>query len=79
MSKHIINSRADLDVLQGTPEYDEFITKLKGTLTRKQNVQVYPEDYGTPEYSGPTLEPIWEDIEDLTTITAFGFTKEELA
>lgn len=79
MSKHIINSRADLDALQGTPEYDEFITKLKGSMTRKQNVQVYPEDYGTPEYSGPILEPIWEDIEDLTTITAFGFTKEELS
>jgi hypothetical protein len=47
-------------------------------MTRKQNVQVYPENYGTSEYTGETLEPIWEDVEDLTTITLFGFTKEDL-
>ena len=76
--KYIINSRADLDAIQGTPEYDEVMTYLKGSMTRKQNVQVYPEDYGTPEYTGETLEPIWEDVEDLSTITLFGFTKEEL-
>ena len=76
--KYIINSRADLDAIQGTPEYDEFMTYLKGSMTRIQNVRVYPEDYGTPEYTGETLEPIWEDVEDLSTITLFGFTKEEL-
>ncbi len=75
---YIINSRSDLDAIQGTPEYDEFINKLKGTMTRKQNVQTYPDDYGTPEYTGEPLEPIWEDVEDLTTITMFGFTKEEM-
>jgi hypothetical protein len=76
--KYIINSRADLDAIQGAPEYDEFITFLRGSMTRKQNVQVYPENYGTSEYTGETLEPIWEDVEDLTTITLFGFTKEDL-
>jgi hypothetical protein len=77
LKKYIINSRQDLDAIQGTSEYDEFMNSLKGTMTRKHNVQVYPENYGTSEYDGPDLEPIWEDIEDLTTITSFGFTKED--
>lgn len=56
LKKYIINSRSDLDAIQGTPEYDEFMNSLKGSMTRKH---------------------IWEDIEDLTTITSFGFTKED--
>lgn len=79
MNKYIINSRADLDSIKGTPEYDEFMRTLKGSMTRKQNVQVYPENYGTPEYDGPALEPIWEDVEDLSTIIRFGFTKEDFS
>lgn len=72
-AKPIINSRADLDAIAGTPEHAEFMRFLKGSMTRKQNIQVYPEGYGQPDYEGPTLDPIWEFVEDLTTITAFGF------
>lgn len=73
MEKPIINTRADLDALAGTREHAEFMRFLKGSMTRKQNVQVYPEGYGQPGYEGPTLDPIWEDVEDLMTITHFGF------
>lgn len=73
MEKPIINTRADLDALVGTPEHAEFMRFLKGSMTRKQNVQAYPEGYGQPGYEGPALDPIWEDVQDLSTITAFGF------
>lgn len=79
MNKYIINSREDLDSIKGTSEYDEFMNFLKGSMLHRKNVQIYPEGYGTPEYSGPTLDPIWEIVEDLTTITRFGFTKEDFS
>lgn len=77
LSNVIINTREDLDALQGTPEHAEFMEALKGSMTRKQDVQVYPDGYGRPDYEGPTLEPIWEDVEDLSTIARFGFTKAD--
>jgi len=77
--KYVINTRDDLEAINGTPEYDEFMATLKGSMTHKRNVQVYPEGYGTPEYEGPELEPIWEEVEDLSIITRFGFTKADFA
>lgn len=74
----IINTREDLDAIEGTPEYNDFIVKLKGSMTRKQNVQVYPDGYNQPDYQGEKLEPIWQDVEDLSVIERFGFTKTEL-
>jgi hypothetical protein len=50
---------------------------LRGSMVRKQNTQTYPAGYGQPGYEGPQLEPIWEDIEDLSAITAFGFVKSD--
>lgn len=79
VSKTVINTREDLNAIQGTPEYDEFMVVLKGSMTRKQNVQVYPDNYNDPDYDGETLEPIWEDVEDLTTIERFGFQKADFA
>ena len=73
----VINTRADLDAIAGTPQHTEFMRALKGSMTLKQSVQVYPEGYGQPGYEGPTLEPIWEFVEDLSTITAFGFTPSD--
>lgn len=73
----VINTRADLDAIAGTPQHAEFMRALKGSMTLKQNVQVYPEGYGQSGYEGPTLEPIWEFVEDLSTITAFGFTPSD--
>lgn len=73
--KTIINTREDLDAIVGTPEHDEFMAILKGSMIRKQNIQVYPDGYNQPDYEGEKLEPIWENVEDLSLIERFGFTK----
>ena len=75
--KTIINTREDLDAIDGTPEHDEFMNMLKGSMTRKQNIQVYPEGYSQPDYDGEKLEPIWETVEDLSIIQRFGFNKSD--
>ncbi len=75
--KKIINTRADLDAIVGTHEHEEFMVFLKGSMTRKQDVQVYPDEYNHPGYEGPKLEPIWSDVEDLSTIQRFGFSKAD--
>lgn len=75
--KTIINTREDLDSIQGTQEHNEFITALKASIFQKRDIQIYPENYNTPDYKGEKLEPIWSDVEDLTSITKFGFTKND--
>ena len=75
--KYTINTREDLDAIQGTPEHAEFMQFLKGTMTRTQNVAEYPADYNEVDYDGPEVDPIWEEVEDLSTIERFGFTKED--
>ena len=77
LHKTIINTRADLDAIAGTPEHAEFMTFLRGSMTRKQDVAVRPEGYGQPDYEGEVIEPVWEDVEDLSTIAAFGFVKSD--
>lgn len=79
MALPVINTREDLDHLaeQNPAQHAEFMLYLKGSMTRKQNVAVYPEGYGQPGYEGPAVDPIWEDVEDLTTIEHFGFTKAD--
>ena len=78
VSNKTINTREDLNFLIGTPEHLEFMQMLRGTMTRKQDVAVRPDDYGKPEYTGEVIPPIWEDVEDLSTITRFGFSKPEM-
>lgn len=75
--KTIINTRADLDAIAGTPEHAEFMQFLVGTMTRKQDVAVRPEGYGQPEYEGEVIAPVWQDAEDLSTIEGFGFIKAD--
>lgn len=77
MALPVINTRADLDAITGTPEHAEFMRFLRGSMTRKQNIQVYPENYNQPDYDGPKLEPVWQDVEDLSAIERFGFTKAD--
>jgi len=75
--KTIINTREDLDAIAGTPEHEQFMQMLKGSMTRNQNIQVYPEGYNQPDYQGEKLFPVWEGVEDLSIITRFGFTKAD--
>jgi hypothetical protein len=77
LSKTVINTREDLDSIAGTLEHAEFIEFLKGSMTRKQDVAVRPEGYGQPNYEGAVIAPAWEDVEDLSSITRFGFQKED--
>lgn len=77
MTSNLINTRADLDALAGTQAHTDFMLFLKGTMTRKQDTQTYPAGYGQVGYEGETLSPIWDDVEDLTTIESFGFKKED--
>lgn len=77
LSKIVINTREDLDAIAGTSEYAEFMEALKGSILRKQDTQVYPDGYSQPGYEGPKLDPIWEEVEDLSTIERFGFTKAD--
>lgn len=73
--KYIINTRADLDKIKDTPEHTEFMKMLKGTITIRQDIQTYPDNYEETDYDGEKLEPILDDVEDLSTIERFGFTK----
>lgn len=77
MALYVINTRSDLDAIAGTPEHLEFMASLKGSMIRKQDTQSYPDGYGQPGYNGEILEPIWTDVEDLSTIERFGFSKAD--
>ena len=79
LSKRVINTREDLDAIAGTPEHAEFMASLKGSMTRKQDVAVRPDNYGQPDYEGPEIPSVWEDVEDLSTIKRFGFKKSDFA
>ena len=75
--KAIINTREDLDAIKDSDEYFEFMRVLKGSMARKQDVQIYPDDYNQPYYQGEKLTPIWETVEDLSMIQRFGFDKSD--
>ena len=75
--KTIINTREDLEAVKGTAEYDAFMQILKGSMLRKQDIQVYPEGYNQPDYEGDKLLPVWEEVEDLSIINRFGFAKAD--
>lgn len=70
----IINTREDLDAIIGTDQHEQFMDYLRGSIKKPVNVQAYPEGYGTTEYTGEELAPIWEEVEDLSVIQRFGFT-----
>lgn len=81
MNKPIINTRADLNAIAGTPEHAAFIAGLKGSLTRTADVRKYPADYDRtlkpedPKYLAPVLGPVADD----TAAARYGFTRDELA
>lgn len=79
MKSSVINTRADLDKIIGTAQHAEFIQRLKGSMTRREDQAVYPENYNDPDYDGPKIDPVWVDVEDLSTIQRFGFTKKDFA
>jgi len=76
-----IATRADLDACRGTAAYDQFLTYLRGTLSRRTNTQTYPDQYDSSLQPGAAgyLPPIWVDVPDPSTAARFGFTPEQLA
>ena len=78
--KPIIATRADLETLRGTPAYDEFIAFLRGTLTTRSNIQVYPDGYDTRLQEGDLgyLPPIYEDRPSPDLAAGYGFTPTQL-
>lgn len=81
MALPVINTREDLNALAKTnPEqFLEFMAYLKGTMSRMEDTAVYPEGYGQPGYEGDVIEPVWQTVEDLSTIKRFGFNKSDFA
>ncbi len=71
----IINSRADLDALAGTPAHLDALRALAGSMTTSTDMAIYPEGYGQPGYAGPSIEPDWHEVETLGTIERFAFTR----
>ena len=80
MIKKVIQTRADLEAIQGTPEYFEFVKLLKGSMVKKVCTTVYPEDYDQDLKPGDEgFIPVeFEAVEDLSEIERFGFTRQEL-
>lgn len=80
-STSIINTRSDLDTLKTADPiaHAKFMEYLKGSMTRKQDAAVYPPEYNQPDYAGAKVDPVWQDVEDLSTIERFGFTKADFA
>ena len=77
-SNLVINTREDLDAIVGTEAHAAFMARLSGSMTRKQDFAVRPEGYGQPGYDGEKIEPVWVEIEDLSTIKFFNFDKNEI-
>ena len=75
--KPVINTRKDLDAINGSLEHDAFMELLKGSMIQKQDIQVYPDEYNQPDFQGEKLNPIWQDVENLSIIERFGFTKTD--
>lgn len=72
---NIINTRADLDALAGTPAYLDALRALAGSMITTQDVAVCPDGYGAPDYAGPPVAPDWREIETLGTIERLGFSR----
>lgn len=55
----LINTRTDLDAIAGTPEYDDFINILKGSIYRLERDDIAKK---------------WQIVTDVATLEKFDFT-----
>jgi len=74
----VINTRADLEAVKGTQDYDVFMQGLRGSLTYTRDIAVYPEGYHALDYEWPKVNPVWESVEDMSMVERFHFTKAEV-
>lgn len=69
----IINTRADLDALKGTPDYLPALRTIAGTMETTVNTAEYPKDYDEDAPGALVVEPVWTRVETLETIRRLGF------
>ena len=62
MALPVINTRDDLDAIDGTPEHDEFMAVLRGSLWRLEK---------------DDTAATWRAVEDNTTIERYGFVRAD--
>lgn len=62
MASNVINTRADLDAMIGTPDHDAFMAVLAGSLWRLEK----------DDTTG-----VWRAVEDDATVERFGFTRAD--
>lgn len=75
-----IATRSDLETLRGTPAYNQFLDLLRGTLTTRTDVQVYPAGYDSSLQIGSLgyLPPVWEERPTPEVAAKYGLTPQEL-
>ena len=77
--KAIATKQDYLNLIAEGYDIREQLKALLNTAKMMVDVLEYPEGYGTPEYDGPELEPIWEErTNDRGKIFRIGFTVEEV-
>lgn len=78
--RNVIQTREDLDAIQGTTEYWSFIKLLHGSMTKKTCITTRPEGYDETLQEGDEghIPLKFEDRESLEEIGRYGFTKQEI-
>jgi hypothetical protein len=79
-TKKIIQTRADLDAIQGTQEHADFIQLLKRSLSKKVCTTIYPDGYDNTLQEGDIgyIPLAFAFVENLEEVSRFGFTKAEI-
>lgn len=69
-----IQTRKDLDALDDKSKR-EFLELLKGSVTVKVDVAVYPSDYDSALKEGESgyIAPVWNDVVEINAIKRLGF------
>lgn len=74
----MINNRADLEALRGTPAFAGALKALAGAVVIREDKQLYPHRYGTEDYIGPTIEPAWRHRVDESPLARLDMTPTDL-
>ncbi len=74
-----INTRADLEAMRGTADFDDAMRSIAGASTILVDVAVRPENYSDPSYDGPEIAAEWEHRNDDATLIRLGMTREDLS
>jgi len=77
--KEIATKRDYLNLIADGYDVRGQLQVLLNTAKMMVDVQIYPKGYGTPEYEGEPIEPIWEEqTNERGKIFRIGCTVEEI-